>query len=400
MEVVASSADLAMLAVGAGLGLVVYSCSMPPASPTTGPQGASSAQNFCSNFPLTIGRLRVLLRATADKCRPSARGAGALQPSAPPANAPTRQAVQVFDYEYIKANVKEADGIEAVEKAFALLADGKVDVPTPMHIGPLRNRQGDCHIKGGYIDDTATFTVKMATVSFNKNREQGLPPGSGVFCVFSAETGMPLAVFQENRYMTDLRTGAAGAVCVKHLVAPHQNTVAFIGTGIIGRAMCRASNCTAGGGAGWKQGLLYDAHSAEAAQKFADEMGAECGFPLRVCSSAEEACRGADVIFTSTPGSSLVLEKGWLQPHATIIAAGSDQPTKQELPADVVEASQLVTDITAQCKTNGELRSAPRYEALSLDCLASELLAIGRSHAARQLLPTLSTLSTSPRRTA
>ena len=129
-------------------------------------------------------------------------------------------------------------------------------------------------------------------------------------------------------------------------------------------------------------------------------MGAECGFPLRVCSSAEEACRGADVIFTSTPGSSLVLEKGWLQPHATIIAAGSDQPTKQELPADVVEASQLVTDITAQCKTNGELRSAPRYEALSLDCLASELLAIGRSHAARQLLPTLSTLSTSPRRTA
>ena len=45
------------------------------------------------------------------------------------------------------------------------MAEGKVDVPTPMHIGPLRNGQGDCHIKGGYVDDTSTFTVKMATVS-------------------------------------------------------------------------------------------------------------------------------------------------------------------------------------------------------------------------------------------
>ena len=391
-----ASADLAMLAVGAGLGLVVYSCSTP-ASPASGrPQGASSALKFSTDQWPASQLLRVLC-VTADQ-RPLVHGAGTPQASAPtPANAPTRQAVQVFDYEYIKANVKEADGIEAVEKAFALLADGKVDVPTPMHIGPLRNGQGDCHIKGGYIDDAATFTVKMATVSFNKNRERGLPPGSGVFCVFSAETGMPLAVFQENRYMTDLRTGAAGAVCVKHLVAPHQNTVAFIGTGIIGRAMCRASNCTAGGGAGWKQGLLYDAHSAEAAQKFAHEMAAECGFPLRVCSSAEEACRGADVIFTSTPGSSLVLKKDWLQPHATIIAAGSDQPTKQELPADVVEASQLITDITAQCKTNGELRSAPRYETFPLECLAS---IAGGCVCAATLLASLPTLSASVRQTA
>merc|ERR1711969_202378 len=139
----------------------------------------------------------------------------------------------------------------------------------------------------------------MATVSFNKNRERGLPPGSGVFCVFSADTGFPLAVFQENRYLTDLRTGAAGAVAVKHLVAPAQTTVAFIGTGVIGRAMCRASHCTAGGGSGWAQGLAFDAFSAETGQKFADEMSAELGIPFRVCATAEEACASADVIFTS-----------------------------------------------------------------------------------------------------
>ena len=325
----ADADTLAMMAVGAGLGLGAYCC--------MGGGGGGG-------------------------------GSAAPEPGGPPdvspaARVPAKQeAVRVFDYEFIKANLKEADAIDKIEDAFKLLAEGKVDVPTPMHIGPLRNGQGDCHIKGGYVSDTTTFTVKMATVSFNKNRERGLPPGSGVFCVFSADTGFPLAVFQENRYLTDLRTGAAGAVAVKHLVAPHQGAVAFIGTGIIGRAMCRASNCTASGGAGWKMGLAYDGHSTETAQKFADEMSAELGIPFRVCATAAEACGAADVIFTSTPGSNLVLEKQWLQPHATIIAAGSDQPTKQELPADVVEASQLVTDITKQCKTNGELRSAPRAQ--------------------------------------
>jgi ornithine cyclodeaminase/alanine dehydrogenase-like protein (mu-crystallin family) len=35
-----------------------------------------------------------------------------------------------------------------------------------------------------------------------------------VFVVVDAVTGAPLGIFQENRFMTDLRTGAAGGVSV------------------------------------------------------------------------------------------------------------------------------------------------------------------------------------------
>ena len=31
--------------------------------------------------------------------------------------------------------------------------------------------------------------------------------GSGIFIVVDAVTGAPLGIFQENRYMTDIRTG-------------------------------------------------------------------------------------------------------------------------------------------------------------------------------------------------
>lgn len=79
---------------------------------------------------------------------------------------------------------------------------------------------------------------------------------------------------------------------------------------------------------------------------------------VNVCATAEEAVRNSDVVFTQTPGAKTVLELDWLRPHATIIASGSDQPTKNEIPADVQKASKMVCDLVRQCKQVGELRSA------------------------------------------
>lgn len=56
----------------------------------------------------------------------------------------------LFDYETIKNNLTVADAISSVEDAFGALADGKVDVPMPMHIGIEESEAagpGDCHIK-------------------------------------------------------------------------------------------------------------------------------------------------------------------------------------------------------------------------------------------------------------
>ena len=83
-------------------------------------------------------------------------------------------APRLFDYETVSTNLKVSDAITAVEDAFAALARGEVDVPMPMHIGIEESSvagPGDCHIKGGYVSATPTFTVKLACVSFYKNAE-------------------------------------------------------------------------------------------------------------------------------------------------------------------------------------------------------------------------------------
>ncbi|TFJ80193.1 hypothetical protein NSK_008479 [Nannochloropsis salina CCMP1776] len=76
-----------------------------------------------------------------------------------------------------------------------------------------------------------------------------------------------------------------------------------------------------------------------------------------VCNTAEEAVRASDVIFTQTPGSKPVLEHSWLKPHATIIASGSDQPTKNEIPPEVQAKSKIICDLVRQCSRLGELRT-------------------------------------------
>lgn len=263
----------------------------------------------------------------------------------------------LFDYEIITSNLTVEDAIPSVEKAFELLAKGQVDVPMPMHItvedsavaGP-----GDCHIKGGYCIGTPTFTVKMACVSFYNNLAKGLPPGSGLFIVINAVTGAPLGIFQENRFMTDLRTGAAGAVALKHLgsKATGHDCIGFIGCGAIAKNMARAAASIRN-----YQGVAF-APPEGGAVEFAAEMEKETGMPFTVVETAEALCNMSDTIFTQTPGSVTVLEKAWLKPHCTIIASGSDQPTKNEIPIDVLASSKYISDLTKQTSKVGELRSA------------------------------------------
>ena len=288
------------------------------------------------------------------------------------ADKPRLPAPKLYDYDTIKAKVGPSKALtEAVEDAFAQLARGKVDVPMPMHIGIAETAAagpGDCHVKGGYIEGAPTWTVKLACVSFYKNAEKGLPAGSGVFVVCDAANGGPKAILHENRYLTDLRTGAAGAVAVKHLAAKGAKSVAFIGTGVIAEAMARSTATVFG----FEEAFAYSP-SPKKSSTFCKKMSEELGFPHYACATAEDAVRAADVVFTQTPGGEWVLEEEWLRPHALIVCSGSDQPTKNEIPPNVLKKAKVVTDITAQCARVGEVRSAVAAGVMTVDDVHAEL---------------------------
>lgn len=122
-----------------------------------------------------------------------------------------------------------------------------------------------------------------------------------------------------------MRTGAAGAVAVKYTTpATDTNVVGFIGCGAIARNMAR-------GAAAVRPIFTGIAYGLAGAEEFCADMQKELGVPFTVASSAEELCMKSNIIFTQTTGAQTVLEKAWIRPGTTIIASGSDQPTKQEM---------------------------------------------------------------------
>lgn len=182
---------------------------------------------------------------------------------------------------------------------------------------------------------------------------------------------LTISIFlNENPFtVTDLRTGAAGAVALKYTTREDDNIIGFIGTGAIARNMARGAASVRKNFTGVAYGL-----DAEGSKAFAEEMSSELGIPFKVASSSEELCNECNVIYTQTTGSNFVLKLEHLRKGTTIIASGSDQPTKQELPNDVLQSTnKYIADLTKQTSRVGELRGAIEANMMTTDDVYCEL---------------------------
>ena len=127
---------------------------------------------------------------------------------------------RLFDYETVTSVLKQSDAVEAVEAAFGMLAKGKVDVPLPMHIGIDESANagpGDCHIKGGYISGTSTWTVKLANVSFYKNIEKVGRPWLALPSPWPSVTSFDCLAAKEGGVLFVEKLGAHSAHTREHL---------------------------------------------------------------------------------------------------------------------------------------------------------------------------------------
>lgn len=162
---------------------------------------------------------------------------------------------------------------------------------------------------------------KLTRVVLSKRMRQGMAPGGGVFLVFDAASGQLKGTFQENRYLTDVRTGAAGGIAVKHLSRPSDSRVGFIGTGAVSKSLARAI-------AEVRPGYSASAFALEYCDEFCKEMAAELGTCFTKCETPQEVCAASDIVVTCTPGGATVLEKAWVKPGAAGTTTASALATR------------------------------------------------------------------------
>ena len=117
----------------------------------------------------------------------------------------------------VRSLVGPPEALECMRTAFAALHRGEVTQPANMDFA-FPDANGEAHLKGAHVHGSPYWAVKAAT-GFWGNPDRGLPLTNGLFLVFSAETGILSAILFDNGYLTELRTGAAGALAAD-LLAP------------------------------------------------------------------------------------------------------------------------------------------------------------------------------------
>jgi ectoine utilization protein EutC len=267
----------------------------------------------------------------------------------------------------IRRAARMEDAVPEVEAAFAALARGEARLPDVIYMD-FTESNGEVHVKGAHMAGAPYYVFKVAS-GFYDNPSRGLPVGAGLVMAFDATTGVPEALLLDNGFLTDLRTGAAGAVAAKHLARDHLSKVAMVGAGLEARFQLRAL------------GVVRDvppvhvwSRSEERATAFAEEMRAELGLDVTVASDLEGAVREADLVVTATPAREPIVREDWLSPGVHVTALGSDGPDKQELDVEVFRrADVVVCDVVEQCLRKGELHHAVDAGVLTLDDIAGEL---------------------------
>ena len=229
------------------------------------------------------------------------------------------------------------DCIAAVENAFR--AHGEERLHPPGILSEHAER-GAFHIK------TATIGRHFAAKT-NANFPGRQPTIQGVLLLFDTEEGTPLAVM-DSIEITARRTAAATAVAAKYLAPRGRVDVTVFGWG--------------------KQGQVQ----LDAVRRVLDVGDVQVIDPGLGRAEARPTLE-SDVILTCTTSRVPILHARDVKAGAFIAAVGADNPGKSEIDPRLLAASAVVTDITEQAATLGDLHHAIDAGLVTRDHVRAEL---------------------------
>ncbi len=228
----------------------------------------------------------------------------------------------------------------AVESAFADHGRGLVQMPPKLYVTLPK---GDFRTMPAYLPSLAIAGVKIVNVHPN-NPARGLPTVMALTVILDIETGQPVAIINATR-LTDMRTGAAGAIAAKYLSAKKEIVLGVVGTGKQAEAQVTAISRELK----IRQIKIWG-RNPDHIRKFADRF---MEFPC-LSASLEKAC-DCDVLVTTTPSRSPLIRSEWIHSGTHINAIGADGPGKEELDPALLRRAQVFVDDPAQAIHSGEI---------------------------------------------
>jgi ectoine utilization protein EutC len=278
--------------------------------------------------------------------------------------------MRVLTANHVRQAIDPAGALSAVRAGFVALGEGRAVSPPNFELD-LPESHGEVHVKGGYLKGGDYVAIKLAS-GFYDNPALGLPTAGGLTVILSAHTGQLLWLVADQGLMTDLRTAAAGALAADLLARRDLNQVTIVGAG--GQARYQLSALLQ---VRRPARVAVVARRRQAAEAYAEETQELYGLPVECATDVESAVRQADIVVTTTPARTPVLQADWVRPGTHITAMGSDMPDKNELdPQLLVRADKVVVDSVESAVRSGELHHAVQEGLMSSEDVYGELGAL------------------------
>jgi ornithine cyclodeaminase/alanine dehydrogenase-like protein (mu-crystallin family) len=276
--------------------------------------------------------------------------------------------VQMVDADRLRALVGFEDLIEPVSRAFqdfsAGLAESAIVI---MHPGADPSL-GDTYVKTGSIRGHSHYLVKVSPW-FALNQKLAQPQG-GFVAVFDSTTGHTAAIFNDEHYLSDIRTAAAGALAARVLAPESVRVAGVLGTGVQAYWQTRALFSQRQ----FKTLLIWGRDGAKALalrEKLAPWLP---DVEIQIIGNVKDVVKAAEVLLTTTTSREPIVRGEWLRPGLHITAVGADDNTKCELDALCLQrANRLIVDSRESSKAYGEVYRWLKQGTLETDHVHGEL---------------------------
>jgi len=242
--------------------------------------------------------------------------------------------------------------MEAVELAFAEKGLNRVQMPPKPYIF-YEKYNGDLRAMQSYLEGLDISAAKVVSVHPENRAKHHLPTVMATLIVTDPRNGAPIAIMGGS-WITDIGTGAAGAVAAKHLARKTPRVIGLVGAGAQARTQLLAMLPLYGKLAE----VRVWSRTKETRETFVKEMKPACAANVAqmiVVEQVEMAARGADILITTTSSRAPFVMNDWISPGMHINCIGADAPGRQELDPAILKRAKIFVDDREQAAQGGEI---------------------------------------------
>ena len=247
------------------------------------------------------------------------------------------------------------EALSVVESATLEYGLGDASMPPKVYL-EIPNQTGDFRAMPAYSKKFDVAGVKWVN-SHPDNIHRHLPTVRATILLNDPTTAESLALVDGTR-ITSMRTGAAGGIAVKYLARSNASRIGFIGAGVQAYFQALAISKVRA----ITEVRIFDP-SRDAQNKFSKQIRAFFDGKLVECNTISACIKDVDIIVTTTPSRSPIVEPEWVAPGTHINAMGADAPGKQELAPMILVKGRIIVDDITQASHSGEI-NVPLHDQL------------------------------------